>query len=124
MENCFVEGGVTRYTLKNDHWVEFKNELTYGERQRLNTGALRRMNMEAEVSIDLEGYSSLKLATWIADWSLVGSDKRPVAVSKDAIGNLRTSIADEIDALLEQHIVIMSGNGVTPSENEGASTSP
>ena len=132
MENCFVEAGVTRYELSNGHWVEFKNELTYGEELALEQGVLQRAylqevirsggkmgeeDMPIKFDVDVRAVVILRLFTWITDWSLTGADGKYVAISKSAIINLKRVVAEELRLLLDNHEAALEKNALKPGSD-------
>ena len=107
----FVVPRVVRYELSEGDWVEFKAELTYGERLRLSSRALgQRINMETrqvEYSPQLEAYSVEELFMWLTDWSLTDVKEEVVEISRESIGALRQDAADELRESLAKHLEAM-----------------
>jgi hypothetical protein len=107
--NRFVVAETTRLDLSDGDWIEVKNELSYGEQQRISSAALNKVSgmIEGEdqaISVDLERYNVLRLETWLVDWSFCGSNGKQVPISRDAIAALDQNTAAEVNAALEKHI--------------------
>lgn len=89
-----------------DQWVEVKRELSYAEEQAL-LGAmysgLRRGDGQGEVAVNVKAHAVALFEAWIVDWSFVGKGGKKVAVTKDAIANLRPVFAEAIAEVLGTH---------------------
>ena len=107
----FVVPRVVRYELSEGDWVEFKAELTYGERLRLSSRALgQRINMETrqvEYTPELEAYSIEELFMWLVDWSLCDGEGHIVEIGRESIGALKQDAAEEIRKALADHLEAM-----------------
>lgn len=97
-----------RLELTDGDWIEVKERLTYGEEQRLASGAFDKVSKpgdnEAEFSMNMERYNILRLSIWLVDWSFIGPKGKPVRLSKEAIADLDPDTVTEIDAALTAHI--------------------
>jgi len=107
--NRFVTPRTIRLELSDGDWIEVKERLTYGEQQRLGSGAFEKVSRSSDGSdiefrMNMERYSILRMSTWIVDWSFTDERGKPVAVSQSAIAALDPDTADEIDAALTAHI--------------------
>jgi hypothetical protein len=115
------------YMGKTRYWVEFKNELDYGERKMLDGAAIRGYEREmAEQGRDVDTSSNklmfvtqldrvapLRLAVWIADWYIV--TKRPDGEMsnlelpvrlEERVGlfrRMRESFAQQLVDMLDKH---------------------
>jgi len=96
----FVSAATKRYELE-EGWIEIKNELDYGERERLSNGAMTRVSgsdeSNAGIDLDIAKFNVLKLQTWLVDWS---ADQ---PITRQTIEALRPSVADAIEEIINQH---------------------
>lgn len=100
----FASAGTTRLELSEGDWVEVKDELSYGERQRLLAAGVRMNGLDtAEVTVDWTAINVLDMELWLVDWSFTDEQGKPVPVSADAIRALTEEAAAEIDAALTAH---------------------
>ena len=93
----FVGVGTVRIELSDGEWIDVKEELSYGEQQRLAGGAMSKITGfgptgSPELGLDLEAYTLQKMFVWLADWSFTDGQGNKVPVSKDAIGALLSLI--------------------------------
>lgn len=106
--NRFIEPKTVRLEISDGDWIEVKERLSYGEQQRLASGAFDKVSKlgqnEAEFSMDMERYNVLRLQTWIVDWSFVDARGKQVRVTPQAIAALDPDTVAEIDAALTAHI--------------------
>ena len=97
----FVTAGTTKYELKDGGWIEIKDQLSYGEREKLSNGAMTRVSgigkETAGIDLDMAAFSVLKLTTWLVAWSV------PEKITKAAIEALTPAIADEMEELINAH---------------------
>lgn len=113
--NRFVGKATYREELSEGDWVEFKDRLSYGEEQQLQSASFRTIRQPSamaqkdtdtgqEIGIDFGKYSILKLSLWIVDWSFVNERGRIIPPSRDSIANLDPDSADELEQALNRHI--------------------
>jgi len=106
--NRFVVPNTIRKEISEGDWVEIKEELTYGEQKRLETGAMGKMTASGStdpgISLDFERYNLMRLYTWLVAWSFVDGAGKRVKITLDAIAALDTETAQEIDDVLTAHI--------------------
>lgn len=122
--NRFVQPAVVRLDLSDGDWVEVKEQITYGEAQRL-TGSMLRTRVSRddganEVGVDYARFSVLKLQTWLTDWSFRDEQDKPVPLSPAAIENLDPATAEEIDAAINVHLAKRQEGKAPPSANGSA----
>ncbi len=114
----FVRPAVVRLDLGEGQWVETKEQLTYGESQRLSGAMLRTVRTAAgdnEVGVDFARYAVLKLQTWLVDWSLRDEADKPVPVSAAAIENLTPAAAEAINEAIDAHVAGRAAGKATSS---------
>lgn len=119
----FVAPATARLDLTDGDWVEVKEQITYGEQQRLSGAMLRTVRTTAgdnEVGVDFARYAVLKLQTWLTDWSFRDAADKPVALTPAAIENLDPETAEEIDAAINKHLAERQEGKATPSGNGSA----
>ncbi len=110
MSNYFVDPETVQLPINEEgDWIEIKKELTYGEEQRLAGAALgnvqgMREGQSTEVALDWERYSIQRLLIWLVDWSFTDNRGKRVRVSKEAIANLKPSIAQAIQEAIDEYI--------------------
>lgn len=103
--NRFITPDTTRLDLSDGDWVEVKTRLNWGETQRISSSLLRSIKgSEDEMGIDWAKYGSLRLQTWLVDWSFKDGTDKPVKLTPAAIANLDPETAAEIDAVLSAHV--------------------
>jgi hypothetical protein len=115
------------YFGQTHYWVEFKNELDYGERKMLDGAAIRGYEREmAEAGRDVDTSSNklmfvtqldrvapLRLAVWVADWFIqtrrpdgsFGEVELPTRL-EDRVGlfrRMRDSFGEQLVAMLDKH---------------------
>lgn len=100
-------GGVVRYTLPgSDHWIEVKQRLTFGEKQRLEGGSLVGVvndKGQTQMQIDWERFPVMRMAVWIVDWSFRDERDKSVKVTRSAIEALDPEMAVIILDMLDEH---------------------
>jgi hypothetical protein len=123
MPNYFVKPAITRLDLGEGQWVEIKEQITYGESQRLSGAMLRTVKTAAgdnEVGVDFARYAVLKLQTWLVDWSLRDDADKPVPVSPAAIENLTPEGAEAINDAIDAYVAERNAGKATPPSNGSA----
>jgi hypothetical protein len=119
----FVKPAVARLDLGDEQWVEVKEQINYGEAQRLSGAMLRTVKTAAgdnEVGVDFARYAVLKLQTWVVDWSLRDEDDKPVPLSPAAIENLTPEAADAINEAIDAHVVALQAGKAKSTSNGSA----
>ena len=124
MNKWFVEPNTVRLELSDGEWVEVKEELTYGEQQRLSNAAMTRFQDASaptpRIELDFERYQIIRLKTWLTDWSAKGRDGKSIKITDESIRALRSDMAAEIDQALTAHIEALEAakNAPTPPTEE------
>ena len=126
MNKWFVEPNTVRLELSDGEWVEVKEELNYGEEQRIANSAITRYQEASaptpRIEIDYERHQIVRFLTWLTDWSNRGKDGKTVKITEDSIRALRPVMAAEIDTALTAHIEALEAakNAPTPPTEESA----
>jgi hypothetical protein len=121
--NWFVQPAVVRLDLGDGQWAEIKEQITYGESQRLSGAMLRSVRTAAgdnEVGVDFARYAVLKLQTWLVDWSLRDEADKPVPLSPAAIENLTPEAAEALNAAIDAHVAERTAGKATSTSNGSA----
>ncbi len=94
----FASNKTRRVNLDDKTWVEIKEELSYGDTQKMAASFMKMKlkNNDFESDIDTETGSIELLSLAIVDWNLTDDAGEPVPVSKEAIRNLKASAAETI----------------------------
>ncbi len=111
-KNRFVSLDTTRIDLSDGDWIELKNEISYGERQRLNNSALDKIGasdasqgqVPSELGINFARFNLLRMYIWIADWSFCDAKGKHADLTLDTISHLSEGAAAEIETALTKHI--------------------
>ena len=123
----FVDPNTVRLDLSDGDWIEIKEQLTYGEQQRLAGGAMTRMVggpvaggevADAAVEMDLEKYQLLRLRTWLVDWSFRDRQGKAVRINAASLSSLHPDAVEEINAALTAHIEALEAAKNAPSPTE------
>lgn len=111
----FISPDVVRLELSDGDWIEIKEELTFGESERLKAMGLSYNIATNGLDVDISTFDVQKLAMWLVDWSFRGADDKPVTVTVAAIESLEPETAQEIEAAIEKHrkAVTTRKNGLT-----------
>lgn len=123
----FVQPAVVRLDIGDGDWVEIKEQISYGEDQKL-TGLLMQTMRPGSVAVDQEvgmnyaAWAVEKLSTWLVDWSLRDADDKPVPVSKPAIENLTPEAAEAINAAINAYLAKRQ-EGKAPTSASGSAAS-
>lgn len=103
----FVRPETVRLDLSEGQWVEIKEQLSYGEDQKL-TGLLVTSVRPGDDGNVVGGnygvYAVRKLLSWITDWSLRDADDKPVEVSLASIENLTPDAAEAINEAINAYL--------------------
>ena len=122
----FVVPEVVRLPLPDDHWLDVKARLTFGEQQALNAAGVTRMSGatgaaadadEVGLGVDLARWMIERIHVWLVDWSFRDAQDKPVAVTRDAIRALDPDWARTIQDALDQHIEAAEAKKATPTPN-------
>ena len=109
----FVDPNTVKLDLSDGDWIEIKEQLGYGEQQRLAGGAMTKMVggpvtggelADAGVEMDLEKYQLLRLKTWLVDWSFRDRQGKAVKINLASLSSLHPDAVEEINAALTVHI--------------------
>lgn len=102
---------VTRYPLADsDDWVEFRNQLSYGEARQIESAALQPKvaagadSNVVDVAVDWSVYEVVRLAAWCKAWSFTlpnGKQSRP---SRRMVDALTPATVGELSDLLDAHL--------------------
>ena len=120
MSKWFVDPNTVRLDLSDGEWIEVKEELTYGEQQRLSNAAMTRFQDASaatpRIELDFERYQVIRLKTWLVDWSAKGKDGKSIKITDESIRAMHPDMAAEIDAALTAHIEALEAakNAPTP----------
>lgn len=122
--------GTTRYdlpTIAPDAWVEFRNELTVGEKRKLQNSSMRleaavEEGSKAKVAYDPSGLTFARVKAYLKDWSRRHdpADGAPVSLSA-----LEAMDADEfavVEEALERHVVAKKSERTTTATTGAGTT--
>lgn len=105
---------VTRFTLSDDDWVDFRSELSFSEVQQIESGALLskvdQKTRELAIDVDWSEYEVVRLAAWIADWSFVDGDGLKEPATRQSIRRLNQATAKELSEALDAHVASLDGD--------------
>lgn len=111
-----AEDGSTRYDLPKGQWIEFKDEISYGEQARLDIACKGLPDEEALPK---------RLAAHITAWSLTYPDGKPLPVCEESLKEIPTRRLVKLLPLLEQHHKAVEARYEDPlSESASSSASP
>ncbi len=114
----FVQPLTKRYDLSEaGDWVEIKDELNAGERERLNGLLLsgiafptrgdeeeaKQINEALNVNMNMAEAKLGKVETYLVDWSFRDDSGDPVDVTRSAIESLTPDTLDEISEIIDNH---------------------
>jgi len=119
----FITPATARLDLSDGDWVEIKEQINYGEAQRLSGAMLRTVKTAAgdnEVGVDFARYAVLKLQTWLVDWSFRDEADKPVPLSPAAIENLDPEAAEAINDAIDKHLAERNAGKATSTSNGSA----
>lgn len=119
----FITPATARLDLSDGDWVEIKEQINYGEAQRLSGAMLRTVKTAAgdnEVGVDFARYAVLKLQTWLVDWSFRDEADKPVPLSPAAIENLDPEAAEAINDAIDRHLAERQAGKATSTSNGSA----
>ena len=119
----FITPATARLDLSDGDWVEIKEQINYGEAQRLSGAMLRTVKTAAgdnEVGVDFARYAVLKLQTWLVDWSFRDEADKPVPLSPAAIENLDPEAAEAINDAIDTHLAERNAGKATSTSNGSA----
>ena len=135
MSNAFIDPSAT---LRRDfevagetYWVEIKPELSFGEEQALAGALMGAMNTkqadkgakagEVALSMEFRRAAIEKVALWVTEWSLTNAAGKPVAITREAIANLRPAFAEAIGDVIDAQIEVNEAVGKPAT---GAASTP
>ena len=87
---------------QNEQWFVVRDELTYYERQTLNSAmvALDMSGDEAKIAANVGKYYPAILESYIVDWHVFDDDGSPVLFTKEALAG----VADDVATAVVKHI--------------------
>ncbi len=108
MKLRFVKPATVRMELGDGEWIEIKDRLTFGERERLTSAGLRDLrgkqgSDDMSVQLDWAVFKLEKILIWLVDWSARDENDKPVKVSRDALAKLDQDSAQAIQDAIERH---------------------
>ena len=109
-----TEDGSTRYSLPRGQWVEFRDEISYGEQADLDVACK---------SLPDEKALPKRLAHHIAAWSLTYRDGKPMPVCEESLAEFPTRRLLEFLPLLEQHTKGIAERYADPLDDSAESKS-
>lgn len=124
MGNAFASVETVRIDLPCGKWIEVKQELSWGEEQRLISGGIGRVSVDdPEATIDLAEFHIRRVLTWVAEWSVTDKDGKTVPVNRKSVETLKASLGREIHQALDRHIAAAEGNPSSPEAQPGPEVS-
>lgn len=109
--NRFVDPGVTKIDLSDGDWIEVRDDLTWGAKQKLASAGLGGMQgfdsgdlATVKMDIDFAAFEIERVVAWVVDWSFRDANDKPVQVSRAAVERLDEETANEIRAALDVHV--------------------
>ena len=112
------------------YWIEIKPELSFGEEQTL-AGILysgrhagqpeHKKTPDVVMSMELKKAAVEKVFTWVTAWSCVNAAGKSVQITREAIGNLKPSVAEAINDLIDAQ---MEANEAVGKTATGAASTP
>lgn len=120
--NRFVRADTTRLDLSEGDWIEVKEDISFGEDQRLNglmVAAYRPAENGAgnQWGIEWARYVVARIETWLVDWSFRDERDKPVPLSRQAIENLGRADAQEILDALNAHEAAQKKGETSPTSS-------
>jgi len=108
--------GSTRYDLPRGQWVEFRDEISYGEQAALDIACKGMADEDALPK---------RLAAFISAWSLTYPDGRPLPVCEESLREMPTRRLVKFLPLLTDHHKAVEARYDDPlSERDSSSASP
>lgn len=102
-----------------DFWIDLKQELTTGERARIEAAAFRSysrrggqdvdktasddvaMDMEMNVNFELSKFE--KMRVWLAAWSLCDDNNQPLPLTVETLRALKDGLGELIEKAVDDH---------------------
>src|SRR4030065_405384 len=113
-KNRFVKLNTVRLVLSEGDWIDVKEELTYGEEQRMAGVGLTSLRTPEqvgnepvrphEIGINLELFNIEKILMWCLDWSFVDENDKRVKLDRSSVSALQPETAQEILDALMAHV--------------------
>ena len=113
-KNRFVKLNTVRLVLSEGDWIDVKEELTYGEEQRMAGVGLTSLRTPEqvgnepvrphEIGINLELFNIEKILMWCLDWSFVDENDKRVKLDRSSVSALQPETAQEILDALTTHV--------------------
>lgn len=103
--NRFVTPDTKRLDLSDGDWIEVKTRLSWGDILLIQSSSVTGANFGTnEVGMDLRRAKMTRFMVWLTDWSFRDAAGKPVKLSLDAIAELESGTAEEIDVALTAHV--------------------
>jgi hypothetical protein len=112
----FASVETVRLDLSDGDWIEVKQELSYGERQKLMAAGFKRTGITDDtrsVEVDWSVLNIADMTLWLIDWSFLDDAGKPVTVNEASIRALSMETAVEINAALDAHKASAAKNAPT-----------
>jgi hypothetical protein len=96
-----------RLDLSDGDWIDVRDRITYGAKQRLDSVSIRSMvqgDGPAKIDLDMSTFRIERMAAYIVGWSARKPDGSPVKPDRDSFAALSEHAADEINKALDRHI--------------------
>ena len=124
--------------LGKPFWIEVKEELTSGERTRIDASGIssysRRADMPSDgddmtlamqMNVNLELAKFTKMHVWLAAWSLTDDAGAPLARTVETLRALKDGLGEIIEAAIDAHAKAVREAGKKPATQDPATlTSP
>src|SRR5688572_26780247 len=96
-----------RLELSDGDWIEVRDRITYGAKQRLDSVSIRSMvqgDGPAKIDLDMSTFRIERMVAYIVGWSARKPDGSPAKPDRDSFAALSEQAADEINEVLDRHI--------------------
>ena len=124
--------------LGRPFWIEVKEELTSGERTRIDASGIssysRRadapsdgddMTLAMQMNVNLELAKFTKMSVWLAAWSLTDDDGAALPRSVETLRALKDGLGEIIEAAIDAHAKEVREAGKKPATTvQGTQPSP
>jgi hypothetical protein len=96
-----------RLDLSDGDWIDVRDRITYGAKQRLDSVSIRSMvqgDGPAKIDLDMSTFRIERMVAYIVGWSARKPDGSPVKPDRDSFAALSEQAAEEINEALDRHI--------------------
>ena len=105
----FVSGKTKRIDISDGDWIDVKEELNIGEMLDVEGAGIeisqRPGDNEATYKFSRPGDSAvMRVAVWLAGWSLCDAASNKVVLSRDSVRRLDEGTFSEIRKVIDKHI--------------------